>query len=177
MSLQEQKILGLTVHSPWAELIARGIKTVENRSWAPYEWMLGRYIAIHASTRWDQEGVDFINRNHTRFQVETPQLQECVYGVVAVARLVGWVVRGPESDGQKPVTVKMLPGYEFGSNVNAAGRSLDWSWFTGPFGWVLRDTVRIAPVACRGMQKLWALPPPVYKSVRQRFDVARKAAA
>lgn len=173
MSLQAEKILGLTIHGPWAELVARGLKTVENRTWPPYEWMLGRYLAIHASTRWDQEGAEFIARNHARFAADPPMVTEIQYGVIAVARLVGWVERGPDSD-PRPRTLRMLEGYEFGDNISPLGHSVDWRWFQGPFGWVLRDIVRIPPVACRGMQKLWALPKPVYASVRRRFDEARK---
>src|SRR5215831_13073085 len=43
----------LTVRQPWAGLIARGIKDVENRSWAPSALDIGDRFAIHASTRFD----------------------------------------------------------------------------------------------------------------------------
>jgi hypothetical protein len=101
--LADHKILGLTVRRPWAELIAQGIKTIENRSWAPPAFMLGRYLAIHASPMWDQEGEDFIRRNHPRFAVDPPPASECPHGIIAVAQLVGWVQRGPENDpGRAP---------------------------------------------------------------------------
>ena len=38
----------ITLHQPWATLIAEGIKTVETRSWFPPVKLLGRRIAIHA---------------------------------------------------------------------------------------------------------------------------------
>ena len=38
----------LTLHQPWATLIALGIKTIETRSWPPPAGMLGQTIAIHA---------------------------------------------------------------------------------------------------------------------------------
>lgn len=173
MSLQDEKILGLTVYSPAAELIARGEKPIENRRWPPYEWMLGRYIAIHASTHYEQSWADWVGRGYARFATDPPRREECVYGVIAVVRLVGWVERGPESD-PRPRTVKMLPGYAFGDNLNELGVSLDWRWFEGPYGWVLRDVVRIKPVACAGRQKLWKLSRYVYDSVKRRYDEARK---
>lgn len=39
----------LSIQQPWAEMICRGIKDVENRTWKPAE-MPGR-ILIHASSK------------------------------------------------------------------------------------------------------------------------------
>lgn len=175
MSLADEKILGLTVRAPHAELIARGRKPIEGRGWPPYEWMLGRYIAVHASRAFDQEGADFIQRNHGRFAVDPPRWEECVFGIVAVARLVGWVQR---TENGPPKTIAMLPGHAFGDNLDELGTSIDWRWFSGvyEYGWVLREVTRISPVACNGRQKLWKLPPLVYESVRNRWQVARATA-
>ena len=38
----------ITLHQPWASLIAEGIKTIETRSWAPPRQLIGQRIAIHA---------------------------------------------------------------------------------------------------------------------------------
>jgi hypothetical protein len=174
VSLADHQILGLTVRSPWAELIARGIKTIENRSWAPPEFMLGRYLAIHASATWDDQGAQYLRDHHERFAIDPPMQRECVYGVIAVARLVGWVRRGEEPD-RRPRVVKILPGFEFGANLDALGHSIDWRWFMGglyEYGWVLRDVKRIAPVACAGRLRLWPLPKFVYRSVRERWAKA-----
>lgn len=176
MSLQDEKILGLTVYSPAAELIARGDKPIENRKWPPYKWMLGRYLAIHASPRYEQPWVDWVAGSYARFACDPPRREECTYGIIAVAHLVGWVYREPGETGA-PKTIEMLPGYEFGSNVNQIGTSLDWRWFEGPYGWVLRDVVRIPPVACAGRQKLWKLNPFVKDSVKRRWAAAQKARA
>jgi hypothetical protein len=43
------KALSLT--QPFASLVALGQKKVETRSWAPYKYMLGQTIAIHASKK------------------------------------------------------------------------------------------------------------------------------
>lgn len=179
MSLADEKILGLTVRSPWAELEARGIKTIENRGWPPPEWMLGRHIALHASPTWDTQGVQYLRDHHGRFAVDPPLQQECVYGVIAVVRLVGWVRRGEDPD-RRPRVVKMLPGYEFGTQLDPHGHSLDWRWFMQglyEYGWVLRDVVRITPVACAGRQKLWKLSKYAYASVKARYAKALSAGA
>ena len=39
----------ITLHQPWASLIALGIKTVETRSWPAPVRLLGQDIAIHAA--------------------------------------------------------------------------------------------------------------------------------
>lgn len=160
----DHKILAITVHRPWSELIARGVKTIETRSWAPYSFMLGRYLAIHASTRWDQEGAEFITRCHARFLIDAPRVEECPAGIVAVAQLVGWVQRVEVGD-RPPKVLAMLPGHSFGGE--------DWRWFhTNEFGWVLRGVKRFAPVAARGQQKLWVMSKPVYDAVRRRYGKA-----
>ena len=41
----------LTLHQPWASLIAHGVKTIETRSWAPPARVIGERIAIHAGKR------------------------------------------------------------------------------------------------------------------------------
>ena len=41
----------ITLHQPWATLIALGIKSVETRSWPAPERLLGQVIAVHAGKR------------------------------------------------------------------------------------------------------------------------------
>ena len=38
----------ITLHQPWASLIALGIKTVETRSWPAPARLVGQTIAVHA---------------------------------------------------------------------------------------------------------------------------------
>ena len=41
----------LTLHQPWAGLLAAGVKTIETRSWAAPKSAIGQQMAIHASKR------------------------------------------------------------------------------------------------------------------------------
>ena len=41
----------ITLHQPWASLIALGVKTVETRSWPAPARLMGQTIAIHAGKR------------------------------------------------------------------------------------------------------------------------------
>ena len=38
----------ITLHQPWASLVAHGIKNIETRSWPPPQGIIGERIAIHA---------------------------------------------------------------------------------------------------------------------------------
>jgi len=49
----------LTVHEPWASLIAYGVKPVENRTWAS-TFMLGKRLAIHRGQKVDFEGAEVL---------------------------------------------------------------------------------------------------------------------
>lgn len=169
MSIED--IRGLTIYPPWSELVADGLKPIENRGWTPWPSMLGRYLAVHASLRYDVEGADFIDRNPARFGMRrAPRLEDCKHGgIIAVARLVGWVEIGAHGAGQHKV-ITMLPGHSFVWET-------DGRWLLGRYGWVLRDAVRFEPVPCRGKQGLWKLDPDVYEKVRRRYDRARLTAS
>ena len=41
----------ISLHQPWASLIAEGIKIIETRDWAPPHALVGQRIAIHATKR------------------------------------------------------------------------------------------------------------------------------
>lgn len=159
--------MGLTVYRPQSELMADGIKPLENRGWAPMEWMLGRYIALHASTRWDQEYADYIERNRHRLRIPgAPRVEACKVGIIGVAQLVGWVENRPTGIA----VVKMLPGHAF--------TEPDFRWADGAqFGWLLRDMRRFSPIPMKGKQKLWPLDPKTYDLVKQRYARAEKHAA
>jgi hypothetical protein len=47
-------------------------------------------------------------------------------------------------------------------------------WFTGPFGWYLRDVAPIKPVWCKGSKGLWTMPDDVLQAVRDGYGEARK---
>lgn len=47
----------ITVHQPWATLIARGWKTIETRGHNRFKGLVGQRIAIHASKTYDEHGL------------------------------------------------------------------------------------------------------------------------
>ena len=132
----------LTLWRPWTWAICHPspkAKRVENRTWSPPRSLIGQDLAIHAGRRYD--GADAC-RFIARILGELPPVQaHCREGIVAVARLAG--LRFPPSNDP---------------------------WLVGPVGWLL-DNVRVLPrpIACKGAQGLWTLPPDVEAEVRRRL--------
>ena len=60
----------ITLHQPWASLIAEGVKTIETRSWAPPAALWGERIAIHAATR--KPTVDYPACRHFGYGIVRP---------------------------------------------------------------------------------------------------------
>lgn len=120
----------LTIQQPWAEMIARGVKRVENRTWRT------RYrgpLAIHVgkSRAW-MESED-ASAWPVRYGVPMPRLDELAFGaIIAVAELVDCV---PVEDLSAE-----LRGHPFAS---------------GPWCWVLTNAKRIEPIRCKGAQLVW----------------------
>lgn len=134
----------ITIHQPWATLIALGEKRFETRSWAT------KYrgpIAIHAAKKVDlkiclEEPFRSILARHgytadnlpTGAVVAICQLQEChkVIEDYGSSALVG-----------EDLTRIMRPEYDFG-------------WYEiGRYAWELTDIKQIDPVSAKGQQGLW----------------------
>lgn len=47
----DEGVKALTIHQPWASLIALGAKTIETRAWPAPEVMIGQRLLIHAAKR------------------------------------------------------------------------------------------------------------------------------
>jgi hypothetical protein len=117
----------LTICQPYAELIARGEKPIENRTWPT------RYrgpIAIHAS------------KSRSWMEPEDDeQYPGMAFGaVVAVADLVACLHLGDPPGFRWPERWERLARHE---HTN------------GPWCFVLENVRRIEPVPCRGAQGFW----------------------
>jgi hypothetical protein len=77
-------VRALTITQPWASLLARGDKRVENRTWAPPEELVGEQVALHASREFDQFDRYLIRR---RYGIAIEQADCPLGAVVAVGRL------------------------------------------------------------------------------------------
>ncbi len=121
----------LSVMQPYAAAIIAGIKPVENRTWAPPAWLLGRRFLIHAGL-----GEKYLDDLHAMLKVRQnwPRgPRRFKRGVIlGHCRLVRWV----------PVTE----------------RPVGCPWSFGPVCWVLDDPVAIEPIEWRGAQRLFGVP-------------------
>lgn len=130
----------ITLHRPWPFCIAELGKRVENRTWAPPACLLGQEIAIHAGKAWDPAGARWIEE---QFDVRLSSDDQMAGAIVALTRVLR-VVRSP-------------------AQLTARERQ----WFFGPIGWVLDEPRVLArPVACRGAQGIWTVPPEIEMRVR-----------
>ena len=140
----------ITLHQPWASLIAAGTKTIETRSWAPPRKLLGQRIAIHAAKKNDRETF----RNEVRLLGPTASVPRGV--VVATARLEWFAkvqsewtassvaVIGPNPDIGMDTWNHNIPTDEYGDF--SPGR---WLWF-------LEDIEPLdPPIPAKGRQGFW----------------------
>lgn len=129
----------LTLHQPWAWAICYAGKDVENRTWRPPRWSIGRRIAIHAGLTWDA-GAHIALQRMLGLDAGPPGRSSLPLGaVVGTAIVAGWFDSSGDAYGVQP---------QYRS-----------PWYQGAVGWVLRDArPTTAPIPIRGHQGLWEVP-------------------
>jgi hypothetical protein len=150
----------LTIWQPWATLITLGLKDTENRAWTPPSGAVGGPLYIHAGKQFDDDGFR------------------------AAAELAGdRLPRRKEAYPFGAVTGRVTLTSSHWSNACLRGAYGDLHpdgpykcsrWAMGGNGgtahWRLADPVTLpGPVACRGFQKLWTLPPEVAEQVTSQL--------
>ena len=125
----------ITLHQPWASLIAAGAKTTETRSWPAPKADWGSVIAIHAGKT---EDLDFRHRDPDVVQVlgsePTPK-----GAIVAIARIKDCL---PTEHSWPGRLYKHFGDFSFGR-----------------YAWRLVDVQPLRdPLPCTGHQRLWTLP-------------------
>lgn len=137
----------LTIQQPFAELIAQGVKRVENRTWRT------RYrgpLVIHAG-----RGRDWLARADAE-DIARAGDDLALGVVVAVAELVACVEIG------ELFTVGTLLGE-------------DWSrheYAHGPWCWLLANVRRLAePIPAAGRQSLWTIPSALANQIAAQVDI------
>jgi ASCH domain len=77
------------VRQPWATLIVRGVKNIENRSWAT---SYRGPVLVHASQRLSVHSLADIAR---QFGIDLPQFELPLGGIVGITNIVDCVVAHP----------------------------------------------------------------------------------
>lgn len=121
-------VKALTIRQPWAELILRGRKPFELRSWTT------KYrgpLVIHAAAR-----IDAVDARH--FGLDPEKLVTSAFvGVVVLSDV------RPYSREDARLLKRKQAGY---------------GWFPGNFSWVLKKPRRILPVKAKGQLSLFKTP-------------------
>lgn len=138
----------LTLIQPWATYIAQGVKKQETRDWPPPRSLVGKRLAIHA-------GKDTTYTDKGPFGV-----------IVCTAVLTGAfrvrdLVRAPKDVGRAAVG-DAVPLKEAVTGEIPEDLMVDeyGDWSPGRWIWCLDDVhVLPQPVAVRGRQKVWFIPP------------------
>lgn len=130
-------ILALSIKQPWAWLIAKGYKDIENRTWpakvggTPFR---GR-IFIHASKIVDHRGAIWLWDHKERLGI-----QEYVLEWTQICN--SW--KEPAIIGEVD-----LMGYFHSTDIGIPATKSPW--FTGPYGFVLKNPLLYGkPIPCKG---------------------------
>lgn len=151
------RLVGLSVHQPWAWCLAQGYKPVENRTWHPPAAALGRYVAIQASKAFDAKKI-------------VTQLHELVRQQLIRADVV------PTLDDLKAQCGHVIGVGCLDRYVRESSDPIyDDPWFVGPIGWVFTGMLPIQAIPCRGQQGLFQLDPATLAAVREAYGRARLA--
>lgn len=142
-----------SLKQPWATVVARGLKPIENRDYPPPKAMMGEFFAIHASKTWDKDGTLWIREHWDGYDDVEVALGDATLvrsAIVGVARIVGYLKREDRlfytAAGDKVVAERGHP-------------MLTNPWFFGDYGYVLEGVRELAtPIACKGALNFWKLP-------------------
>ena len=153
---------GLSLHQPYATLIAIEAKRIETRSRSTdYRGSL----AIHAAKKWDYESWETCMSEPIRSALQAHNYnvrekwsyidQLPLGAIVAVAKLVAC-----RSTGDQGEDIGWLD--KLSENEVALGNFLPYR-----YGWFFEDVQKVEPpIPCRGMQGLFKLPPEIEKQLR-----------
>lgn len=123
----------LTISQPWADIIASGVKWVENRTWrTDYRGPL----AIHAG-------------KHSRYLTDGELRRHPTGCVIAIADLVACLPI--EGLRQAPLAARI--------DKHTVLEILNHEYTEGPWCWLLDGVRRIQPVPAKGAQGLWNWEP------------------
>ena len=151
----------ISLHQPWASLIAAGIKTIETRSWAPPKALIGQRIAIHAAKKkmpwpYNPQKHSDVPELQALASVGSPPIHHGV--VVATAVMVSALQVSKVSDGfalYSPRTCRgPQPSYPY-IRIDPYGDFTVGRWL-----WFLEDIEKLdPPVPATGHQGFWNWTP------------------
>ena len=150
----------LSLWRPWPWCFFHAGKRIENRSWPPPKSIIGQWVAMHAANRFDDEAFVAMTRGDFGADATTADNPEKhptgIVGAMFVERAFEF-------------------GVEAGAIINRTPMPLPEPlvhdrYAFGPWCWVTPKVVGLpAPIPCKGMQGLWAVPPEIEAVLRARI--------
>lgn len=126
-------VKALSIRQPWAEMIVRGFKNIENRTWpTSFRGM----VAIHAGRKVDEYAIGLLRR---RGYAVADAKDQRTGGIVGVAKIVDCVEAG---DGD--------PFADWYPDYVGESEYVKSEWFEGPYGFVLEGARAIELIPCPG---------------------------
>ncbi len=153
----------VTLHQPWASLIALGHKTTEKRGWPAPKTPVGTRITIHVAKRrprrseWNDQVAETV-----------PGMELPLGAVVATARVDGCV--RALSAGFTKLSEPIHPGKVWAVDRSGQERRDAYQMKSDPYGdysegrwiWLLSRVRPVEPpIEARGNRGVWTLPPQV----------------
>lgn len=126
----------LTIHQPWAWLVANGYKDVENRDWGLSEDLLPLRLYVHAGK--------------STMTARDPFIGRVIAGILEPAAY-------ERMQDSKPFYFGAVIGEV---TVTACVRRSDSPWFFGKVGWELKDAIAYTrPIPLSGRLGLFTVTP------------------
>lgn len=147
----------LTLTQPWATLVAIGAKRIETRSWStPYRGPL----AIHAAKRPTSDAVGWLASTEEGCRI-IQALDTAGYKCRNALEVAGYGFVLPL--GKILCVTNLVTCEEIGDFDYTPEPERSYGDYTpGRWAWHLADVKALPePIACRGMQGLWTVPPEI----------------
>ena len=111
-SVSELPEIGLSVRQPWAELVVRGIKLVEVRTWKCPREMIGKRVVIHAGKKIDSRQFIWKHFPHEEWASVMARVGGLV-GEVTISDCIKFTCHGHFAE-YRPVHLNQIDDYEDG---------------------------------------------------------------
>jgi len=140
----------ITIHQPWATLIALGEKRFETRGW---KTNYRGPIAIHAGKQIDMQALLVPEIRNGLLRYGITEWNKMPFGsVIAIANLSRCHAIHIDHTGDAVLMDDEGPVAWLGSGTN----EFAFGWYeTGRYAWELADVNRIDPAPTKGQQGLW----------------------
>lgn len=158
-------IRALSLINPWANLVARGIKPVENRPKPLPPHLEGQVVLIHASSTAPKKyGVD------AKTFLEERALEGITWPEkLSFGGIVGWAIfKGCiHPSGVSEVSVQPRGAFATSCFTPSEMERLRPWWMPGQYGYVIQECGELPFVPCKGTQGWWRVPSHIQVALSQ----------